>query len=147
MLYWYCKEKFCLGHSWELRGLLRVSNKLTRCRHSSAHNTVQPPSIYYKFNCFIFFSGNWRSLILIPARHTGNLYNDLLIYRRVYGTLHNSSVNCLGSSCCGASDCLARGWGFEPPTGPTLRSWDNWRECAAFSTQLVRHSSLLGQGR
>ena len=19
-LYWYCKEKFCLGHSWELKG-------------------------------------------------------------------------------------------------------------------------------
>ena len=20
ILYWYCKEKFCLGHSWELKG-------------------------------------------------------------------------------------------------------------------------------
>ena len=20
MLYWYCKEKFCLDHSWELKG-------------------------------------------------------------------------------------------------------------------------------
>ena len=22
ILYWYCKEKFCLGHSWELKGKL-----------------------------------------------------------------------------------------------------------------------------
>ena len=24
--YWYCKEKFCLGHSWELMGLTHESN-------------------------------------------------------------------------------------------------------------------------
>ena len=26
ILYWYCKEKFCLGHSWELMGLTHESD-------------------------------------------------------------------------------------------------------------------------
>ena len=28
ILYWYCKEKFCLGHPWELKGFLKYSSFL-----------------------------------------------------------------------------------------------------------------------
>ena len=50
MLFWYCKEKFCLGHSWELTWLVTnqkfMSKPLMHWHVTSQNNLPRVPSLH-----------------------------------------------------------------------------------------------------
>ena len=41
ILYWYCKEKFCLGHSWELKGLHKLLMLDVFIYHDLIHSCIR----------------------------------------------------------------------------------------------------------
>ena len=40
MLYWYCEEKFCLGHMWELKADQNISNNCVSMSFISEKSSV-----------------------------------------------------------------------------------------------------------
>ena len=61
ILYWYCKEKFCLGHSWELKGW----------RDLNIHGSFTPLASLQKVKSLskVLFIIAWMKLTLIYGYH------------------------------------------------------------------------------
>ena len=142
IFYWYCKEKFYLGHSWEKKGLKRKS--------SGEGINCQPKTMFTSFWNSCFLKIHIRYVYLFFSHQKGDGLGINISHRRrssVLATVRRWNKAVIVLTCKGLSPFMSSGSTFLMEKEKMLKLWIFWKQVYIYILiiTITIYSNVIGE--